>query len=36
MPLHVSSTRAHRQETKSLLYNLWLYSKINQLTNLMH
>ena len=23
MPLHVSSTSAHRQETKIVLYNLW-------------
>ena len=23
MPLHVSSTRAHRQEAKIVLYNLW-------------
>jgi len=25
MPLHVSSTRAHRQETKTVLYNLWYH-----------
>ena len=23
MPLHISSTRAHRQEAKIVLYNLW-------------
>ena len=23
MPLHVSSTRAHRQEFKTVLYSLW-------------
>ena len=23
MPLHVSSTRAHRQEVKNVLYSLW-------------
>ena len=25
MPLHVSSTRAHRQEVKSVLYSLWYH-----------
>ena len=25
MPLHVSSTRAHRQEAKNVLYNLWYH-----------
>ena len=25
MPVHVSSTRAHRQEVKIVLYNLWYY-----------
>ena len=25
MPLHVSSTRAHRQEAKIVLYNLWYH-----------
>ena len=25
MPLHVSSTRAHRQEAKIILYNLWYH-----------
>ena len=25
MPLHVSSTRAHRQEVKILLYSLWYH-----------
>ena len=25
MPLHVSSTRAHRQETKTVLYSLWYH-----------
>ena len=25
MPLHVSSTCAHRQETKIVLYNLWYH-----------
>ena len=25
MPLHVSSTRAHRQEVKIVLYSLWYY-----------
>ena len=25
MPLHVSSTTAHRQEAKSVLYSLWYH-----------
>ena len=25
MPLHVSSTSAHRQETKFVLYSLWYH-----------
>ena len=25
MPVHVSSTRAHRQEAKIVLYNLWYH-----------
>ena len=25
MPLHVSSTRAHRQEAKIVLYNFWYH-----------
>ena len=25
MPLHVWSTRAHRQEAKIVLYNLWYH-----------
>ena len=25
MPLHVSSTRAHRQEVKIILYSLWYH-----------
>jgi len=25
MPLHVSSTSAHRQEAKIVLYNLWYH-----------
>ena len=25
MPLHVSSTRAHRQEAKTVLYSLWYH-----------
>jgi len=25
MPLHVSNTRAHRQEAKIVLYNLWYH-----------
>ena len=25
MPLHVSSTRAHRQEAKIILYSLWYH-----------
>ena len=25
MPLHVSSTRAYRQEVKIVLYSLWYY-----------
>jgi hypothetical protein len=25
MPLHVSSTRAHRQEVKIVLYSLWYH-----------
>jgi len=25
MPLHVSSTRAHRQEAKIVLYSLWYH-----------
>jgi hypothetical protein len=25
MPLHVSSTRAYRQEAKIVLYNLWYH-----------
>ena len=41
MPLHVSSTRAHRQEDKILLYNLWYHhtetsewSKITKITKI--
>jgi len=29
MPLHVSSTRAHRQEAKIVLYNLWYLSLLD-------
>ena len=25
MPVHVSSTRAHRQETKTVVYSLWYH-----------
>ena len=25
MPLHISSTRAHRRETKIVLYSLWYH-----------
>ena len=42
MPLHVSSTRAHRQEAKIVLYNHWYHhteesewSKITKITNLV-
>jgi hypothetical protein len=41
MPLHVSSTRAHRQEAKIVLYNLWYHhtetsewSKITKITRI--
>ena len=42
MPLHVSSTRAHRQEGRIVLYNLWWYrhtgtsewSKITKITKI--
>ena len=41
MPLHVSSTRAHRQEGKIVLYNLWYHhtetserSKITKITKI--
>ena len=41
MPIHVSSTSAHRQEVKILLYSLWYYQtetsdwyKINKITNI--
>jgi len=41
MPLHVSSTRAHRQETKIVLYSLWYHhtetskwSKITKITKI--
>jgi hypothetical protein len=41
MPVHVSSTRAHRQEAKSVLYNLWYHhtktsewSKIPKITKI--
>ena len=43
MPLHVSSTRAHRQEVKIVLYSLWyhhtetsewLYSTITKITKI--
>ena len=42
MPLHVSSTRAHRQEVKIVLYSLWNHhietsewSKITKMTKLL-
>ena len=41
MPLHVSSTRAHRQEVKTVLYSLWYHhtetsewSKITKITKI--
>ena len=41
MPLHVSSTRAHRQEAKIVLYNIWYHhtetsewSKITKITKI--
>ena len=41
MPLHVSSTRAHRQEAKIVVYNLWYHhtetsewSKITKMTKI--
>ena len=41
MPLHVSSTRVHRQEAKNVLYNLWYHhtetsewSKITKITKI--
>ena len=41
MPLHVSSTRAHRQEAKIVLYSLWHHrtetsewSKITKITKI--
>ena len=41
MPLYVSSTRAHRQEAKIVLYNLWYHhtetsewSKITKITKI--
>jgi len=41
MSLHISSTRAHRQEAKSVLYNLWYHhtetiewSKITKITKI--
>ena len=41
MPLHVSSTRAHRQEGKIVLYSLWYHhtqtsewSKITKITKI--
>ena len=41
MPLHVSSTRSHRQEAKIVLYNLWYHqtetsewSKITKVTKI--
>ena len=41
MPLHVSSTSAHRQEAKIVLYNLWYHhtetsewSKITKITKI--
>ena len=41
MPLHVSSTRAHLQEAKIVLYNLWYHhtetsewSKITKITKI--
>ena len=41
MPLHVSSTRAYRQEAKIVLYNLWYHhtetsewSKITKITKI--
>ena len=41
MPLHVSSTHAHRQEAKIVLYNLWYHhteksewSKITKITKI--
>ena len=30
MPLHVSSTRAHRQEAKIVLYNLWYHHRLRE------
>ena len=42
MPLHVSSTCAHRQDVKTILYNLWYHhtetiewSKINKITKII-
>ena len=41
MPLHVSSTRTHRQEVKIVLYNFWYHhtetsewSKITKITKI--
>ena len=41
MPIHVSSTRAHSQEVKIVLYNLWYHhtetsewSKITKITKI--
>ena len=41
MPLHVSSTRAHRQEAKIVLYSIWYHhtetsgwSKITKITKI--
>ena len=41
MPLHVSSTCAHRQEVKTVLYNLWYHhtetserSKVTKITKI--
>ena len=41
MPLHISSTRAHRRETKIVLYSLWYHhtetsewSKITKITKI--
>ena len=42
MPLHVSGTRAHRQEAKIVLYSLWYHqteasewSKITKITKII-
>ena len=42
MPLHVSSTRAHRQEAKIVLYSLWYlqtetseWSKMTKITKII-